>query len=90
MTNVVKLPNTGPVNSTVGSTYFPRLQFNGRGEIILATSKKGNLTTGILVGLTPESKSELPLGTKFVDWEVCGELQDYSGGVTVTLQNRHR
>lgn len=84
--NTVAMPNNGPVNSITPSLYFPRLQVNSRGEIVLATSKDGSLTTGILVGKTPTSKSTLPLGIKLEDWEVCGELKDFDGAVNITLQ----
>jgi hypothetical protein len=82
----VVLNNSGPVDAG-HDIYFPRLQVNKRGEIVLATGKDGFLTTGILVGKTKESKSEVPIGKKFTDWEVCGELTDYDGEVTVTFQN---
>jgi hypothetical protein len=67
--------------------YYPRLQVNKHGEIVLATYKKGILTTGILVGRTPWSKSTVPFGRKFSDWEVVGELTDYGGEVEVCLKN---
>lgn len=82
--NKVELPNHGPVSQPY---YFPRLQVNKRGEIILAISKDASLTTGILVGKTPESKSIVPLGKRFVDWEVAGELIDYDGTIVVSLKN---
>lgn len=70
------------------SGYYPRLQINKHGEIVLATDKKDTLTTGILVGKTAYCKSKFPLGKKFDDWEVVGELFDYDGEVTVTIQNK--
>lgn len=92
------LRNTGPVDDIVpmkttlgwplNTLYFPRLQVNKRGEIILATFKHGSLTTGILVGKTPESKSTLSIGTQCTDWEVAGPLVDYDGDVQLTIRNR--
>jgi hypothetical protein len=87
MTNKIHLKNDGSCN-TAYNLYYPRLQINKRGEIVLAISKERTLTKGILVGKTPESKSLLQLGTKCVDWEVAGELTDYDGEITVTLSNR--
>jgi hypothetical protein len=86
--NQVLLPNDGRVDSITPNLYYPRLQVNKRGEIILATGKEGSLTTGILVGKTPECVSALSLGKKFDDWEVVGELTDYDGEVQVSLSNR--
>jgi hypothetical protein len=86
--NKVNLKNTGPVNSGIPNVYFPRLQVNKRGEIVLATSKTGSLTTGILVAKTPESTSKIQIGQKFDDWEVAGELTDYNGEVSVTFENQ--
>jgi len=71
-------------------SYYPRLQVNNRGEIVLAMSKKETLTTGVLVGKTLESNSKLEIGTKWVDWEVAGELTDYDGQVTVTFENEFK
>lgn len=88
--NQVLLPNDGRVDSITPNLYYPRLQVNKRGEIVLATGKHGTLTTGVLVGKTPESKSEWAFGTKFDDWEVAGELEDYGGEVSVVLANRQR
>lgn len=85
--NQVVLRNTGSVDAG-HNLYFPRLQINKRGEIVLATGKEGSLTTGVLVAKTPESKSTLSIGQKFTDWEVCGELQDYDGEVSVTFKNK--
>ena len=85
----IVLNNTGSVDAG-HDIYFPRLQVTKRGEIVLATGKQGILTTGILVGKTKECKSELPIGQKLTDWEVCGGLTDYNGKVTVTFQNRKR
>ena len=67
---------------------YPRIQINDLGEIVLAISEEGTLTTGILIGKTPESKSKWNLGKKFVDWEVFGPLRDYDGEVTITLSNQ--
>ena len=67
--------------------YYPRLQVNTLGEIVLAISKEGSLTKGILVGKIKDSKSPVPIGKKFDDWEVCGELTDYDGEVIVAFQN---
>ena len=69
------------------NTYYPRLQVNKHGEIVLALYKHDYLTTGILVGKTPDSKSEWPIGKRFDDWEVAGELEDYDGQITITLEN---
>lgn len=68
--------------------FYPRLQVNKLGEIILATKKEGGLTTGILVGKTPECKTQWPIGQKWSDWEVCGELTDYDGQVIIQLENK--
>jgi hypothetical protein len=67
---------------------YPRLQINKLGEIVLATGKKGRLTTGILVGKTPECKTKWPIGKKWDDWEVVGELTDYDGQVTIQIENK--
>ena len=67
---------------------YPRLQINKLGEIVLATKKEGNLTTGILVGKTPECNTKWPIGQKWSDWEVCGELVDYDGQVTIQIENK--
>ena len=77
------------IDSVVPNLYYPRLQVNKRGEVVLATGKQSTLTTGILVGKTTFSESQLPIGTKLVDWEVCGELVDYDGEVIVSLRNKH-
>ena len=91
MSNTAVLRNVGPVDGglerKLQTLYFPRLQVNKRGEIVLATGKRETLTEGVLVGKTEDSTSDLTIGTKFTDWEVCGELQDYDGEVTVTLKN---
>ena len=84
----ILLNNTGPVDSTIKNLYYPRIQVNKHGEIILAIGKEDTLTKGILIGLTPDSKSKIPLGRKFDDWEVVGDLEDYSGEVSVTLKNQ--
>lgn len=86
---MIKLNNTGPVDCIVKNLYFPRLQVNKRGEIVLAISKskKYGLTKGILVGKTKDSTSKLDIGTKITDWEVCGELTDYNGEVSVSFKN---
>ena len=97
----IELPNHGNPNAG-HNLYFPRLMVNKRGEIILATGRSDThsyaphgLTTGILVGLTPDAErtkvvggKPVPIGTKFDDWEVAGELEDYNGEVTITLKNR--
>lgn len=88
--NKVALPNNGSVNSSIPNLYYPRLQINKRGEIVLATAKHNTLTTGILVGKLPNSQSTLPLGKKFDDWEVAGELSDYDGEVEVSLSNNQK
>ena len=80
--------NNGRSDSTIENLHYPRLQVNNRGEIVLAISKKDTLTTGILVGKTPESKSTLDIGTKWTDWEVAGELADYDGEITATFINK--
>ena len=82
--NKIILNNYYPIQSP----YFPRLQVNKRGEIVLATSKDGGLTTGILVGMLPSCTSDLVVGKVLVDWECGGELIDYDGDVAVTLTNR--
>ncbi len=68
--------------------HYPRLQTNRLGEIVLALSKKGSLTKGILVGKLLDSRSTLSIGQKCSDWEVVGELFDYDGPVTMTMKNR--
>ena len=68
--------------------YYPRLQVNKLGEIVLALHKsEGGLTRGILVGKTENSNSKLEIGSKFSDWEVVGELKDYDGDVSTTFTN---
>lgn len=88
--NKITLNNRGSVNVApmLFKLCFPRLQTNKRGEIILATAKNGILTTGILVAKTPESKSTLTIGQQLTDWEVCGELTDYNGEISVTFENQ--
>ncbi len=89
--NAILLPNNGPVKSiTCVNLYYPRLQVNKRGEIVLAISKHKTLTKGILVGLTAESTSKTSIGTIIDDWEVCGDLVDYDGEVDVKLTNTIR
>ena len=84
----VVLRNNGSVSDD-DNLYFPRLQVNGRGEIILAISKsKNGLTKGILVGTVHNRKSKVPIGQLFTDWEVAGELEDYDGEVNVTIRNQ--
>ena len=83
----VLLPNKGPVKSIFPNLYYPRLQVNRRGEIVLAISKEDTLTSGILVGKTANSTSVVPIGKKFDDWEVVGPLTDYDGEVVVSLKN---
>ena len=81
------LNNSFPSDTYQENLYYPRLQRSKRGEVILAISKKGILTKGILVKKLKGSKSTLPIGTKIDDWEVGGELEDYNGEVTITLRN---
>jgi hypothetical protein len=88
--NTIVLNNNGPCDSVIPNIYYPRLQINKKGEIVLATGKKGTLTTGILVAKTPECKSPFPIGKKFDDWEVGGELTDYDREVTVTFINKQQ
>ncbi len=72
-------------------TYYPRLQVNSRGEIILALSRsKRGLTTGILVGKTSDHNSTTDIGKKWVDWEVACGLTDYDGNATVTFKNLNK
>ena len=81
----IKLDNSGRSSSNV---YHPRLMVNRLGEIVFATGiSKCGLTTGILVGKTDDSTSTVPIGKKFTDWEVAGELRDYDGKVTITFEN---
>lgn len=80
--------NMSSFKMEIADLYYPRLQVNKRGEIVLALFKQGSLTSGIMVGKTAKSKSTIPLGQKFDDWEVAGELEDYNGEITVTLKNR--
>lgn len=92
---LIALNNDGPtldrLTDEVCNLYFPRLQINKRGEIVLALSRSPNgLTRGVCVGKTPDSKSTLSIGQLLSDWEVCGELQDYNGEVTVTFRNECR
>lgn len=75
--------------ATPGKLYYPRLQVNKHGEIVLALEKQGCLTRGILVAKTPTSTSVIPIGKVWADWEVAGELEDYDGAVTVVLKNEH-
>jgi hypothetical protein len=84
----VILNNDGRPDSIIPNSYYPRLQVNERGEIVLATYKHGVLTTGILVGKLPHCQSPFEIGKKFSDWEVGGELKDYDGEVTITLTNK--
>lgn len=58
----IELNNSGPVDSGIANVYFPRLQINKIGEIVLAISKEGTLTTGILVGKKRDCKSKLKIG----------------------------
>ena len=83
------LRNHGSVEAG-DNLYFPRLQVNKRGEIILALSKaKCGLTKGIFVGMIHGRKSKtIALGQVFDDWEVCGEFEDYDGEVTVSFKNQ--
>ena len=82
----IKLKNNGPIDS--GNLYYPRLQVNKRGEIVLSMYKQGTLTDGLLVGKTPESQSTLTIGQRLSDWEVCGELVDYDGEIQLTISNQ--
>jgi len=84
----IVLRNNGPVKAFFKNLYYPRLQVNKHGEIILAISKDGELTKGILVGKTRGSKSQVRIGQLFDDWEVCGEFEDYDGEVTVRFRNK--
>lgn len=74
-------------NKSMQKLAYPRLQVNGRGEIVLVISKDGRLSRGVLVDKTPESKSALSIGATFSDWEVCGDLIDYVGEVKVSISN---
>jgi hypothetical protein len=76
------------LGSPFPENYYPRLQVNKRGEIVLSTSKGKTFTTGVLVGKTPESTSKVPIGQKLTDWEVAGDLTDYDGPITATFQNQ--
>lgn len=87
MQTSVTLNNDGSSNDSY-NIYYPRLRVNKLGEIVLATSRSNGLTTGILVGKTPNSKSDVPIGFKCCDWEVVGNLEDYDGEVTVTFRNK--
>jgi hypothetical protein len=75
-------------NTTGVKFHYPRLQINKAGEIVLATSKEGSLTTGILVGKLPHCQSTLRIGRCCTDWEVVGELTDYDGEIEIVLSNR--
>lgn len=77
-------------NGNLSNCFYPRLQYNARGEIILAIRKKDTLTEGILVGKTSDCKSTSPIGQHIVDWEVCGELLDYNGDVAVNFSNEYK
>lgn len=77
-------------NISMQKLAYPRLQVNGRGEIVLVTSKDGNLSRGVLVDKTPESKSNLPIGISFSDWEACGILIDYIGEVNASISNKFK
>lgn len=92
--------NNQPIDehTFVPNTYYPRLQANKQGEIVLALYKHGSLTTGILVGRIPGSAADqlcyfaepYRIGEKFDDWEVGGELTDYDGEVELTIKNKER
>jgi hypothetical protein len=87
MSNVT-LYNADPSRSMFSNLCYPRLQANKKGEIILALSKEGLLTRGILVGYTDQAANKkIPIGTYFADWEVAGPLTDYNGEVSVTFKN---
>ena len=66
---------------------YPRVMVDPLGHILLATSKERHLTTGILIGKTKECKNQWPLGSKFTDWEVFGELTDYDKPVEMVVRN---
>lgn len=92
--------NNQPIDkiSVSPNLYYPRLQTNKWGEIILATHQKNGMTTGILVGRIPDSLSAkliefsepYQIGQKFSDWEVAGELTDYDGEVELIIKNKER
>jgi hypothetical protein len=72
---------------------------NKRGEIILALSKTGSLTTGVLLGHIEDAVPAkyvwggdiLPeQGICWTDWEVGGELEEYNGEITITFKNDDR
>jgi hypothetical protein len=103
MSEIVKLRNDGPTNAGCASKaynlYYPRLQVNKHGEIVLALSRSENgLTRGLLVGRVAGSNPQvfgvvprtLPIGKRFDDWEVGGELTDYDGEVTITFKNNKK
>lgn len=84
--NQIKLNNGGRAE---GDLYYPRLQVNKHGEIVLSIFKdKSGLTHGILVGKTAENKSTTPIGQNFSDWEVAGLLVDYDGEVQASFINK--
>lgn len=94
MINIIELNNCYSTNyhkePSIIEPDYPRIQVNKHGEIILALGKEGILTRGILIAKTPECKKPYKLGLYMEDWEVTGELVDYSGGVTITLLNKWR
>ena len=89
MIDTIELKN-GRMDAAIENLYYPRLQINQNGEIVLAVSKHKTLTTGILVGKTSTSKTPFKIGTKFSDWEVGGELEDYDGEVVIRIKNMNK
>lgn len=88
--NRIKLRNDGPAVDVIKLTenlYYPRLQVNKHGDIVLSLYKREGLTTGLLVGKTPESQSKLSIGQRLDDWELCGELSDYDGEIQLAISN---
>ena len=84
------VPNEIILNNSTNNNWkhYPRLQTNNQGHIVLATEKEGILTTGMLVGDRQVSrKNKMPFGQILADWEICGELTDYDGEVTITIKN---
>ena len=81
----IELNNDGCCRSNV---YYPRLMVNRQYEIVLAMSQHNGLTTGIYMGQADEHEPHWPIGKRFDDWEVAGQLVDYDGPVTVTFENK--
>lgn len=88
MNDTIELRNHSTCAS-LPNLYYPRLQINKHGEIVLSLyrNESDTLTVGILVGKTKDSKSTVEIGKRFDDWEVCGKLEDYDGEVTLTIKN---